>query len=52
MEMKVLCRNCEKHYIFFDDDGSILTQGCDLDLPNFDGRIPVVCMSYRKEVKK
>lgn len=46
MEIKTLCRNCNHYYVFFDDDGEILTEGCNLDIPFFTSDKPIFCSSY------
>ena len=46
MKVMNLCRNCSKHYLYFADDGSVLAEGCHLDLPLFHPRKAVVFSSY------
>ena len=41
--------NCEKHYVFFSDSNEILSEGCELDIPLFDNRKPIVCSSYTEK---
>ena len=52
MKTQVLCKNCEKHYVYFDDNGSILVEGCHLDIPHFRSRKPVECNSYRDKERR
>ncbi len=46
MEVKTMCINCKKYYVFHDDKGEILAQGCKLDLPIFNSHKSIVCNSY------
>ena len=46
METKILCRTCNKYYCFFDDNEELLTEGCKIDLPVFDGKSAIVCTRY------
>ena len=47
MEVRTYCSNCTKYYVFFDDNGDILVEGCKLDLPIFNGKKPIICNSYK-----
>ncbi len=46
MEIRTLCKNCKKYYVFFDDFGDVLVEGCKLDLPIFNAKNPIICNSY------
>lgn len=46
MEVRTLCRECNKYYCYFDDNDELLADGCKLDLPIFKRNEPIVCSSY------
>ena len=50
MKTLILCQNCERYYCFYADDNTIISQGCELDLPHY-SRKPVECCSYREVVR-
>ena len=42
----VLCRNCMHNRIFTDENGNLLINECELDLPHYKPLNPVKCSSY------
>lgn len=46
MEVKTLCKNCNRYFAFFDDCGEVLVDGCKLDLPIFNSKKAIICNSY------
>ncbi len=42
------CQTCSKYYRFDDDLGDMLCEGCNLDLPIFSSKTPIVCNSYSR----
>lgn len=49
MQVKTFCKDCDKSYYWFADDGTILDCGCDLDLPLFDKSKLIICNSFRNK---
>ena len=47
---KDLCNTCQNYYKYTADDGSLLCDGCQLDLPIFSNTERILCNSYRRKV--
>lgn len=50
MSVKDLCNTCQNYYKYTADDGSLLCDGCQLDLPIFSNTERILCNSYRRKV--